>query len=133
MALRLIVGVLKRKFPNVPVITTDELQNLMKTSQARRKLVLLVSELSLFHSERDLFEFFLKWRLYLTSPTGAYIVNSSSYILQFFYEDNKCNTKLTEIEDNIIGKSILYSNPNPKLRDGLFMFDTLQKGRLGLV
>ncbi|XP_068679839.1 uncharacterized protein [Montipora foliosa] len=41
MALRLIVGVLKRKFPNVPVITTDELQNLMKTSQARRKLVLL--------------------------------------------------------------------------------------------
>ena len=43
MALRLIIGALKRGYPKVPVITTDELQKLMKTTQEQRKLVLLVS------------------------------------------------------------------------------------------
>lgn len=42
MALRLIIAALKSKYPKVPVITTDELQKLMKTSETRqRKLVLL--------------------------------------------------------------------------------------------
>lgn len=43
-ALRLVIGAIKRQFPKVPVMTTDELQQLMRTTtQAQRKLVLLVS------------------------------------------------------------------------------------------
>lgn len=41
MALRLVIGFLKLKFPNVPVITSNELQKLMKTAQPQHKLVLL--------------------------------------------------------------------------------------------
>ena len=47
MALRMIIGVLKRAYPRVPVMTTDELQHLMKKTASQsgyRKLVLLVSK-----------------------------------------------------------------------------------------
>ena len=45
MALRMIIGALKRAYPRVPVMTTDELQHLMKKTASQsgyRKLVLLV-------------------------------------------------------------------------------------------
>lgn len=43
-ALRLVIGVVRRQFPKVPVMTTDELQHLIRNrAQAQRKLVLLVS------------------------------------------------------------------------------------------
>ncbi|XP_073258506.1 uncharacterized protein [Porites lutea] len=44
MALRIIIGALKRAYPRVPVMTTDELQHLMKKTASQsgyRKLVLL--------------------------------------------------------------------------------------------
>ncbi|KAM7436519.1 hypothetical protein ABFA07_013680 [Porites harrisoni] len=44
MALRMIIGALKRAYPRVPVMTTDELQHLMKKTASQsgyRKLVLL--------------------------------------------------------------------------------------------
>lgn len=41
MALRLVINAVKTRFPKVPVMTTDELQNLMRASQAQRKLILL--------------------------------------------------------------------------------------------
>ena len=47
MALRMIIGALKRAYPRVPVMTTDELQHLMKKTASQsgyRKLVLLVSK-----------------------------------------------------------------------------------------
>lgn len=44
MALRLVINAVKTRFPKVPVMTTDELQNLMRASQAQRKLILLVSK-----------------------------------------------------------------------------------------
>ena len=46
MALRMVIGALKRAYPRVPVMTTDELQHLMKKTASQsgyRKLVLLVS------------------------------------------------------------------------------------------
>ena len=47
MALRMIIGALKRAYPRVPVMTTEELQHLMKKTASQsgyRKLVLLVSK-----------------------------------------------------------------------------------------
>ena len=47
MALRLIIGALKRAYPRVALMTTDELQHLMKKTASQsgyRKLVLLVSK-----------------------------------------------------------------------------------------
>ena len=47
MALRMVIGALKRAYPRVPVMTTDELQHLMKKTASQsgyRKLVLLVSK-----------------------------------------------------------------------------------------
>ena len=47
MALRMVIGALKRAYPRVPVMTTDELQHLMKKTASQsgyRKLVLLVRD-----------------------------------------------------------------------------------------
>ena len=75
MALRLVIGFLKLKFPNVPVITSNELQKLMKTAQPRENLVLLVSASS-FAPSRVFVAPFLSFHRTYSSTLQSSVTNT---------------------------------------------------------